>query len=98
VGRVSVTDLLLLDDDGRRTGYLGPELSEDLPPHVLEGLTRRRLVSLGEPCPCGARLVIPNRAARRAATRARRVLHVEIEHEDDCPAICLELLHGRWGA
>lgn len=94
---MSATDMLLLDDDGQPTAYLGPELHENLPPHVLDGLVRRRLVALGQPCPCGARLVIPNRAARRAAHRKGQgpVTRVQVEHEDDCPAVCPELTS--WG-
>ena len=93
---MSVTDMLLLGA-GEPTLYFGPELRENLPPHVLEGLTRRRLVALGQTCPCGARLVLPNRATRRAARKAARVpvWPVQVAHEDDCPAICAELLHGR---
>lgn len=91
---MSATDMLLFDDDGKPTLYLGPELSENLPPTVLEGLARRRLVALGQPCPCGARLVIPNRAARRAAQQKGHapVRRVQVAHEDDCPAVCPELL------
>jgi hypothetical protein len=89
VGSVSVTDAVVFDCDGERALYVGPTLREGLPPDVLDGLTRRRLVALGQPCPdpCGARLVVPNRAARRAAVRDGRVLHVSVEHEDDCPAL-----------
>lgn len=91
---MSATDLLILDDDGQPSLYLGPELSEHLPPHVLDGLTRRRLVALGQPCPCGAQLVLPNRAARRAAQQKGHppVTRVQVAHEDDCPAVCTELL------
>lgn len=86
---MSTSDALLLDAHGERTLYIGPSLCEGLPAEVLEGLARRRLVALGQPCPepCGARLTIPNRAARRAAVRAGRVLSVAVEHEDDCPAL-----------
>jgi hypothetical protein len=62
------------------------DVPEDAPADVQEGLARRNLTNMGRPCPCGAQLVLPNRAARRAAVRARRVLHVDIVHEDDCPA------------
>lgn len=94
---MSATDMLLLDDQGKPTFYLGPDLRESLPPHVLDGLARRRVVALGRACPCGARLVLPNRAAHRAAQKKGHgpVTRVPVEHEDDCPAICDELL--RWG-
>lgn len=98
---MSTSDAVLVGTlDGERTLYVGPELEEGLPPVVLDGLTRRRLVSLGHSCPapCGARLVMPNRAQRRAARSRGTVLHVDVEHEDDCPAIAPELeahLRGR---
>lgn len=93
---MSQTDAVLVDEDGRRTLYVGPELREDLPPDVLEGLARRRMVALGEVCPCGARLVVPNRAARRAARQRGPGLSVRVEHEPTCPAVCPGLLTGRW--
>jgi hypothetical protein len=96
---MSRTDAVLVDRDGHRTLYVGPDLCEDLPPVVLEGLARRRLVAVGQGCPCGARMQVPNRAARRAAARSGRpVLEVSVEHEPDCPAVCTELLTGRWTA
>lgn len=93
---MSNTDAVFFDAHGVRSLYIGPELRESLPPVVLEGLTRRRLVALGEVCPCGARLVMPSRAERRAAGKTSRgaVWSIQVEHEDDCPAICPELL--RW--
>lgn len=96
VARMSRTDAVLVDRDGRITDYYGPQLTEGLPPVALEGLARRRLVALGSTCPCGARMVLPSRAERRAARRRSPVLSVQIEHEDDCPAVCPELLDGRW--
>jgi hypothetical protein len=91
---MSTTDAVLVGvADGERTVYVGPELDDNLPPVVLEGLTRRRLVGLGQPCPqpCGARMVVPNRAERRAARKAGPVLHVQIEHHPDCAAVSDEL-------
>lgn len=94
---MSATDLIVLNDDGQPSLYLGPDLSEHLPPDVLEGLTRRRLVALGQPCPCGAQLVLPNRAARRAAQQKGHglVTKVQVAHEDGCPAVCAALLTAR---
>lgn len=94
---MSRTDAVLLGDDGRRTAYVGPELREGLTPVVLEGLTRRRLVALGQACPCGARMAVPSRAIRRAARRRGQVvLPVQVEHDENCPAVCPELLSGAW--
>jgi len=96
---MSRTDAVLVDRDGRITDYIGPALAESLPPVVLEGLARRRLTALGQTCPCGARMAILNRAARRAARRGGvAVLTVPVEHEPDCPAVSadLEVHVGRW--
>ncbi len=95
---MSTTDAVLIDaEDGTRSLYVGPALREDLPPRLLEGLARRRLVGMGQPCPCGARLTVPNRVARRAAVRAgRQVLSVTVAHDGDCPAVDEQLLRGTW--
>jgi hypothetical protein len=95
---VSRSDAVLVDDDGTRTVYIGPQLPDGAPPLVLDGLARRRLVALGRACPapCGARMTVPNRAERRAARRRGVALHVEIEHEPDCPAVAPELEGYLW--
>jgi hypothetical protein len=67
-------------------------MPEEAPPEVREGLARRNIVNTGGTCPCGARLVVPNRAVRRKAQRKGVVLPVRIEHEDGCPAITETLL------
>ncbi len=94
---MSISDAVLVHDDGTLAAYAGPSLREGLPPYVLEGLARRRLVALGQTCPCGARLIVPNRETRRAARRRGQVvMPVEVEHEPDCAAVCAELQTGRW--
>jgi hypothetical protein len=93
---VSISDAILVDIDGVRTLYVGPAISESLPPLVREGLARRRLVSLGQECPCGARMPMPNRETRRAAQRRGEPLVVDIAHADDCPAVDPQL--DRWVA
>ena len=45
---MSTPDMLLLDVKGEPTLYVGPALVETLPPRMLEGLARRRLVATGE--------------------------------------------------
>jgi len=98
---MSRTDAVLVDRDGRITDYTGPALAESLPAVVLEGLARRRLTALGQTCPCGARMQVPNRAERRRARHRGgvAVLTVPVEHDPDCPAVCadLEVHVGRWG-
>lgn len=85
---VSVTDAVLVTvAGGQALLYVGPELAESHAPELREGLVRRRLVATTGACPCGARLVVPNRAERRAALRAAAVLHVHVAHVDDCPAL-----------
>jgi hypothetical protein len=37
-------------------------------------------------CPCGAGLVLPNRAERRTAKQSGRLVQMRTEHKDDCPA------------
>lgn len=49
---------------------------------------RNQVLALGEPCPCAARVVVPNRVARR--TGGVVVLSVDIEHEDDRAVIAPE--------
>lgn len=86
---MSTTDAVLVGAvGGERIAYFGPPLLETYPPAVREGLVRRRLVATTGVCPCGARMVVPNRAARRAAARAGQVfLQVQVEHDVDCPAV-----------
>lgn len=92
---MSQTDAVLLDAHGKRTLHVGPRPVEGLPPRVLEdGLPRRRFVALGEACPCGAWVQVPNRAARRAGC----AIEVPVEHETDCPAVdhALEAVVPGW--
>jgi len=81
------SDLTYRDVPGLgRVAYLLPVVPESAPAEAREGLARRRVVAHTGQCPCGARMVLPNRADRRAARRHGTVGHVRVEHEDDCPA------------
>jgi hypothetical protein len=73
----------------RSAPLLGPDIPDDAPAIVREGLARRRLVATTGRCPCGATLTVP-----AGALKPGTVTTVKIEHEDDCPAIADELL--RW--
>lgn len=73
--------------NGERVGFLLPDVPDDAPEQVQEGLVRRRLTALDGQCPCGARMVLPPRAERRRAARTGQVVHVEIVHEQDCEAV-----------
>jgi hypothetical protein len=64
--------------------YVAPP--DDAPEHVREGLARRRIVECGGQCPCGARLVMPNRAARRRSKVRKGIVVTNTVHENDCPA------------
>lgn len=68
------------------------------PAIVAEGLRRRFLVNDGGTCPCGARLVLPNRAARRAAVRAGEPLSVKVAHESDCEAVAPDITGRGWAS
>jgi hypothetical protein len=65
--------------------YVGPELSEDDAPEVLEGIARRRLVAMTGRCPCGATMPAVDDLEPGTLTIVR------VEHEDGCPAIDTEV-------
>lgn len=67
----------------RTAVYVGPILNDADPPRRKEGIARRRLVITGGRCPCGATIGTPYR-------HADGLIHVNVEHEDGCPAIDLE--------
>ena len=73
---------------GEKVVSVVPEIPDDAPDVIREGLARRRLVLTGQPCPCGARLAGPNRAQRRRDAKLKRgtVRDVFVWHEYDCPA------------
>lgn len=71
---------------GEHVAIIDSIVPEDAPADLREGLARRAIVNQGDACPCGAQLVLPNRAARRAAKSSAVRLQVEVEHEVDCPA------------
>ena len=77
-----------------------PEIPDDAPTAVREGIARRRLVLTGQPCPCGARLAGPNRAQRRRDAKLGRgtIRDVYVWHEHDCPASTEALIEaiGEW--
>jgi hypothetical protein len=73
---------------GERALILETEIPDNAPADIKEGLSRRAIVNAGGTCPCGARAILPNRAARRRATRRRRhAIQVTVQHEPDCLAL-----------
>lgn len=78
--------------DGTRAVVIQPEIPEDAPHAVREGLARRALVNAGGRCPCGATAPTMNRAMRRKARKAGGILKVTVEHEHGCPAGTAELV------
>ncbi|NIZ91573.1 hypothetical protein [Kineococcus rubinsiae] len=64
-----------------------PDVPDDAPEVLREGIARRRITATTGRCRCGAVLVMPNRAQRRqAARRGGTFTTVRVEHEDGCPA------------
>jgi hypothetical protein len=73
--------------NGERALIVETEIPDNAPADIKEGLARRATVNAGGVCPCGARAILPNRAARRRATRHGYAIEVTIQHEPDCPAL-----------
>jgi len=85
---VSGFDLAIAETwDGDTVLFALPHVPDDAPEPIREGIARRRITAIQGRCPCGAGMVLPNRAARRAAKRSGRMVHMTVEHEDDCPAV-----------
>ena len=72
---------------GERPLIVETEIPDIAPADVKEGLARRAAVNAGGACPCGAQAILPNRAARRRATKRRQAIHVTVEHEPGCLAL-----------
>ena len=72
---------------GERALIVESEIPDNAPADIKEGLARRAAVNAGGVCPCGARAILPNRAARRRATRARQAIQVRVPHEPGCLAL-----------
>ena len=72
---------------GERALILETEIPDNAPPDIKEGLSRRAIVNGGGTCPCGVRMILPNRAARRRATRLGCAIEVTVQHQPDCPAL-----------
>lgn len=71
---------------GERVLVVDRDVPDDASQELKEALARRRIVNAGGQCPCGAKLIMPNRAQRRAAARRGEPLHAVIWHEPGCPA------------
>lgn len=84
-------DVTLTEHGGERIAAVLQVIPDAAPPAVREGLARRRIVSTTGRCPCGGRLTLPNRAERRRARKQGRVIHADVEHELECPAISPQL-------
>lgn len=72
--------------DGETYAFVLPRIPDDAPEAIREGVARRRITTLDGKCPCGARLVLPNRAQRRRAARTGVAVGVTVQHQDECPA------------
>lgn len=67
-----------------RTLFVIPTIPDAAPAAVREGIARRRMVYLSDQhtCPCGAKLVPPNRKQRRSG----RTVVAAVQHMPECPA------------
>jgi hypothetical protein len=73
---------------GEIATFVLPVASEDTPPRLRDGITRRRLGALHGRCPCGGRRSM-NRAARCALAgkaKGQDITLAPFEHESGCPA------------
>jgi hypothetical protein len=73
--------------NGERALIVETEIPDNAPADVKEGLARRAAVNAGGVCPCGAQAILPNRAARRRATRRRQAIQVTVAPEPGCLAL-----------
>ncbi len=77
---------------GIRTAFVVPKIPDAAPFAVREGIARRRITAMTGQCPCGAVMNVGD------DLRAGAVTNVNIEHEDNCPAITSRLAKAvrRW--
>lgn len=81
-------DLVMVEsEDGTRWILALPSIPSDadITDRQREGIARQRITAISGLCPCGARMVPPNREQRRQARRSGYV-HTTVEHETGCPA------------
>lgn len=90
--------IIMSNPQGERVMLSMPKIPDDAPELVREGIARRRLTAVTGECPCGARVLWPDRAARRRMRRSGEATQIRAEHEDDCPAITANILAaiGDW--
>jgi hypothetical protein len=82
-------EIIIVDDPQLgRVAHVLPTIPDGAPSPIAEGIARRRIAAITGECPCGARRVLPNRAARRRAKRDGEALRsfVVFAHEEDCSA------------
>lgn len=72
------------DHHGHRAAALVPQIPDDAPDNVREGLARRRLALTEGRCPCGVRTALP-------APQDGSLEVVGLEHRDHCPAVTKNL-------
>ncbi|MET7718562.1 hypothetical protein [Streptomyces sp. NPDC005407] len=90
-------DYTIADIQGVRAMVVQGVIPDDAPPRVKNGLALRRAANTTGVCPeCNARLAVPNRAERRKAVRAGRMLWAQMLHEEWCGVYADS--DGRWGA
>ncbi|MFC8248375.1 hypothetical protein [Streptomyces chartreusis] len=87
-GPINGNDITITAIAGQRVLVIQPVIPDAAPEELKNGLAIRRTANTTGICPgCGARMAMPNRAERRVARRAGKIIAVVIAHDDDCPAL-----------
>ncbi len=60
--------------------FVLPDIPDDAPARLREGLARRRICAITGRCPCGAEFTMPDHVEPGSVTL------ITVEHETDCPA------------
>ncbi|MDO0937138.1 hypothetical protein QQY66_37500 [Streptomyces sp. DG2A-72] len=88
-GPINSDDITVTRLGGQWALVVQPVIPDDAPGPFKNALAVRRAANTTGVCPgCGARMAMPNRAARRAAATAGRVVIATFVHDDDCAVLC----------
>ncbi|WP_329053915.1 hypothetical protein OG873_31480 [Streptomyces violaceus] len=88
-GPITSNDITVTEIGGQRVLVVQPVVPDDAPAPLKNASAIRRATNNTGVCPdYGARRVLPNRAARRAAAKAGRLPTARTVHKDDCEVLC----------